>query len=147
MATQTEIARLLIRLQADTAELRRGLSGASGQIQAFASQAKTMLGAIGIGFGLTRLAESIKQAVAAAHEYNSQMEQAKLGIASLITATSEIADQTGRRLEGEEKLQAALKISSDLYRQIQTYAAQTAATAPEIVDGFQSMIGPGRAAG
>jgi len=147
MAGTEEIARLLIRLQADSGQMKTDLNKATAEINAFATTAKKILAGIGITFGLKILANEIKEVVAWAHAYNSEIEQSQIGIAAIVNATSEIKDATGKTLEGEEKWLAALEIGAEMHERILSAAMRTSATTAEIVQGFQAMLGPARSAG
>ena len=146
MAGETDIVKLIVRLRAETGEMKRELQDAKGTISSFASQAKKLLGAVGIGLGIRELVTQVKDLVKWGVEYNSQIEQQVLGIGSLIAATGNVLDSEGKRLEGMEKLNAATGIARDLYDQLRIKAMQTTATTPELVEAFQLMVAPGREA-
>jgi hypothetical protein len=79
--------------------------------------------------------------------FNKEMETARIGIASVLTATTEIISEDGRRLSGMQKLNEAQKIATDLMKQLQIAGLETTATTQELVAGFQTFIGPATAAG
>ncbi len=146
MAGETEIAKLVVRLRAETGELKKEIQEAKGTIHNFVSDIKKTFGAIGIGIGLASAINQMKELVKRGVEYNSQVEQQVLGIASLIAATGDVLDAEGKRLEGMEKLNSAIEISRDLYDQLRLKAMESTATTQELVDAFQMMVAPGREA-
>lgn len=141
-----ELAKLIIRILADTGDLKRDLDKNKSSISKFASDAKKIFATIGISIGTAAILRELKQLLGYFVEYNSEIEQSVLGLASLVSASSDITDQTGKILSGQEKFNAALEVGKNLYQQIQTRALTTAATSQEIVQGFQSMLAPARAA-
>jgi len=146
MAEQ-EIARLVIRLRAETAELNKNLQGAKDQLNSFFSSIKAIGAGIGLTWGIAELVREMKSLVSAGIQYNSTVEQQILGIGSLIAATGDVLDAEGRRLAGMEKINAAMEISRGLYEQLRLAAIKTTGTTQELIDVFQSMLAPGREAG
>jgi hypothetical protein len=63
MASQKEIAKLIIDLQAQTAGIKQGLSEAQNRVAKFASTAKKVLGGIGIAIVTKKLAGLVKGSI------------------------------------------------------------------------------------
>lgn len=103
-----------------------------------------LLGVVGSAATLVLL---LKDAVTAGIQYNAKLEQQSLGIASIVTATTNIVDAQGKTLQGIEKFNAAQEISAALMQQIQQDALKTTATSEQLVEAFQSAVGPLTAAG
>ncbi|HEX8773255.1 MAG TPA: hypothetical protein VF735_06580 [Pyrinomonadaceae bacterium] len=80
-------------------------------------------------------------------DYNSNLEQTKLGIASLIASLAELRGASGIKIEGADKLTAALQLAGDQLEKLKVDAIETTATFEEIAPAFQSAIGPGLSAG
>ncbi len=80
-------------------------------------------------------------------EFNRTIEDSTLGIASLISATGQIADEQGRLLGITEELPAAIKIATRELNKLRIAGLQTAATTTQLVDAFQQAVGPGLTAG
>lgn len=80
-------------------------------------------------------------------DFNSSIESARIGMASLITSMVKLGDATGRPLEGMAKYQAAQKISAELMREIQKLGLETTATTDSLVEATQSIMGPALQAG
>ncbi len=92
-------------------------------------------------------AAKVKDLVAEGIRYNAVLEQQRTGIASIIAATNNIADAQGRSLQGAEKFNAAQTLASGLMKNIQQDALLTTATTEQLVEAFQSSLGPLSAAG
>ncbi|MBF0555041.1 MAG: hypothetical protein HQK96_10885 [Nitrospirae bacterium] len=128
-----------------------GLNQSSGGTSSFLSGITGSLGSFLVSIGAAAAAYKGFQALLSIPmkglEFNKDMETSKIGIASIITATTELISQDGRRLTGMEKLNEAQKISTDLMKQLQIAGLETTATTQELVAAFQSYIGPATAAG
>lgn len=107
----------------------------------------SLLSAAGILVGLSAVVSLIKNAVSEGLRYNSVLEQQRIGIAAIIAATNDITDAQGRTLEGAEEFHAAQQLSAGLMQQIQKDALLTTATTEQLVEAFQSALGPLSAAG
>ena len=80
-------------------------------------------------------------------KYNAQLEQGKLGIASIIASLAEFKDAAGQKIEGPEALNQSLILADDQIKKLKVDAINTIATFEEILPAFQSALGPGLAAG
>lgn len=107
--------------------------------------------------GLTRRVLSLGAAYAGARvfagfireglKFNEIIETAQLGIASIITATSEVRDPFGQAQKGAAALETALVLATDQVNKLRVAGLQTAATTDELVQAFQSATAAGIAAG
>lgn len=79
-------------------------------------------------------------------EANSQLEQAKIGIATVVASVGNL-NRNGIKLEGVDALNAALPIARKQLDQIRIDALQTALTFEQIAPAFLQAVGPGLAAG
>lgn len=79
--------------------------------------------------------------------FNARLEEARLGIASLITATGTVRDQFGGILEGGEALAAAFGLANRQIDLLRADAIRTKATFDELVQTFQIALAPGVGAG
>jgi len=79
--------------------------------------------------------------------FSSNIEDSKIAIASVISATNKITNAQGKSLEGIEKFNAAQEISADLMEHIQAEALKTTATFDSLVDGVSGIIAPATKAG
>jgi hypothetical protein len=76
-------------------------------------------------------------------EFNQTIETANLGIASLITASTKMTDQTGKEVDGLEKLAIARSIAETQVKKLRIAGLQTAATTEQLVVAFQQAVGVG----
>lgn len=73
---------------------------------------------------------------------NQSWESQKLGIASVIGATNQLADAQGRVLQGSEKFAASQQVAEKLMERIQVLGLETVATTQDLVEGVQGIIAP-----
>lgn len=110
---------------------------------AFASAAKHVLALV----GAYQTLEGMKNFVQRGVEFNSMIEQSRIGIGSLITAMVTLQDEQGRILEGQEKYVAAQGLAADMMKEIQRLGLETTATTEELVQGVQNVMGSAIKAG
>lgn len=91
----------------------------------------------------TNFVEFIKSGI----EFNATIERTRLGIASVVIAVGKLKDEQGRVLQGAEAFAAAQKESAKQQRLLRGEALKTTATFAELLDTFQTAVGPGVAAG
>lgn len=80
-------------------------------------------------------------------EFNATIERTRLGIASVIIAVGKVSDEQDKALEGAEAFAAAQQESARQQRALRVEALKTTATFQELLDTFQTAVGPGVAAG
>lgn len=80
-------------------------------------------------------------------DYSSTLEQAQIGISSLITSMAKLSDEQGNVLQGMDKYIAAQGVAADMMKEIQVYALNTTATTQELVRGVQTVMAPAIQAG
>lgn len=76
-------------------------------------------------------------------KFNQVIETANLGIASLITAQTEMTASDGRVVVGAEKLQVARVLATDQVQKLRIASLQTVATTEQLVVAFQQATGVG----
>lgn len=151
----------VLSLGLDISKLKSGSSQAVNQLDAinksvqgvqksvdelggsFASAAKQVLALVGAYQAL----EGMKGFVQRGVEFNSSIEQSRIGMGSLITAMVTLQDEQGRVLEGQEKYAAAQGIAADMMKEIQRLGLETTATTQELVQGVQNVMGSALQAG
>lgn len=151
----------VLSLGLDISKLKSGASQAVNQLDAinksvqgvqrsvddlggsFASAAKQVLALVGAYQAL----EGMKGFVQRGVEFNSTIEQSRIGMGSLITAMVTLQDEQGRVLEGQEKYAAAQGIAADMMKEIQRLGLETTATTQELVQGVQNVMGSALQAG
>ena len=151
----------VLSLGLDISKLKSGSSQAVNQLDAinksvqgvqrsvddlggsFASAAKQVLALVGAYQAL----EGMKGFVQRGVEFNSSIEQSRIGMGSLITAMVTLQDEQGRVLEGQEKYAAAQGIAADMMKEIQRLGLETTATTQELMQGVQNVMGSALQAG
>lgn len=79
--------------------------------------------------------------------FNGMLEQAQLGIASLLLATGQVRNAFGQTVDVGSQLPLALKEASRQMGELRKVSLTTAATYQELLDAFQTAIAPGFTAG
>lgn len=106
-----------------------------------------LLGALLPLAGAVAAALSFKKIIDEGVQFNKTMEDATLGIASLVTALGTIKDAQGVTLTGQDALTAAITLSKEQMLELRKAGLSTAATTQQLVEAYQVAIGPGLAAG
>lgn len=83
----------------------------------------------------------------AGFEANSGIEQARLGIASLITAQSDLRDSHGKLLTGTSALNAAMTFADEQMNKLRIAGLNTSATFAQLSEAYQQAVGAGLSAG
>lgn len=151
----------VISLKMDISALKSGANQASSTLDAIAkkadsasastdrlsssiaSAAKQVLALVGAYKAL----EGMKGFVQRGIEFNSTIEQSRIGMASLIATMAKLQDGQGRTLEGAEKYAAAQSVAADMMKEIQRLGLETTATTQELVQGVQNVMGAAMNAG
>lgn len=137
----------ITRARARLAELRTQLDRASDGGNQLLFTFRRLIGILAVfqaaraGFG------AFRQFVGDGIRFNATIEQSRLGIASVITASSTLSDEFGRALQPAEALAAAIGLSEEQIKQLRRESLTTTATFEELLDTFQTGIGPGLNAG
>lgn len=124
-------------------------AGASGRVGAddmAAGLRRAALELAGVVTGYKAL-EVAKGFVSKGFKFNAELEQSRIGIASVITAVTDLTDAQGKTLTGMEKYTAAQAVAERSMKRIQIMGLETTATTNDLVAGFQSLIGPAAAVG
>lgn len=80
-------------------------------------------------------------------DFNSNVEDAKLGIASLLTAVGDVQDATGKTVSSSQGLALAQKEAARQTQLLRKDALATSATFEELAQAFQQALGPGLTSG
>ena len=116
-------------------------------LQSRTISATSALNALTGVMGALGVTASVEKMVASATKYNEEIESSSLGFGALLSSQGRFIDQQGRTLEGEQKINAAMRTSSDLMQQLEKDNIQTAATLPQLVRAMQSSLSPGLSTG
>jgi hypothetical protein len=126
------------RIGKEFRELDSNVKGIERSLGSAATAVKTFIGAYAIREVIRGGAALVEQGI----QYNAQLEQSRLGIASLVAGFSDLQNANGQRVEGEAKWQAALAISEEMQDRLRVKALKTTAEYGELVDALQSAVGP-----
>lgn len=80
-------------------------------------------------------------------QFNSTMDQSRIGIAALLQSFGKIEDAQGRVLKGVEGYHAATKIAVQMQKELQRAAIETTAEYEDLVQALQIAVGPAMQAG
>lgn len=132
-------------------QANRGAAGLD-QVADRADLASRGLSALrGVLYGVAAaFAAGIAASVAFAREgiaYNAFLETARLGIASLIAAQTDLTNASGRPLKGMEALAGATLLAEDQMQKLRIAGLETSATTEQLAEAFQQAVGAGLAAG
>jgi hypothetical protein len=86
-------------------------------------------------------------AVREAVRFNAELEQARLGIAAVITAAGQVRDPLGQAATSARQFALAQVAAAEQTRKIRKDALATSATFEQLLQTFQVALGPGLAAG
>jgi hypothetical protein len=126
----------------------KGLAGTTKDASSDMGSALTgLIGKIGLVAAAWKAVKSVFGFGEMGIEFNSAMETAQLGIASLIAAQSKLTDESGRELKGREALNAALVLSSDQMQKLKIAGLETVATTQQLVVAYQQALGVGLSVG
>ncbi len=82
------------------------------------------------------------QRVSVGFDYNDQLETSRLGIATVVAATLELADAQGKVLSGQEKFAAAQKMSVEMAKELDVASMQSPAGYTDLLSTFQQLLAP-----
>lgn len=78
---------------------------------------------------------------------NSQVEDLKLGIATVVSANQEVFDLMGKQVGASENLAAAQSEVAGVFEQMKKDAIETTATLPQLAEAMKVAVGPAMQAG
>lgn len=124
-------------------QVNNRLMSSSGKATADAvSRMRSLVLQVGAAYSAYKLLEKAVDAVNIGIQANQSWESQKLGIASVIGATNQLADAQGRVLQGSEKFAASQQVAEKLMERIQVLGLETVATTQDLVEGVQGIIAP-----
>ncbi|WP_300708597.1 phage tail tape measure C-terminal domain-containing protein [uncultured Desulfovibrio sp.] len=97
--------------------------------------------------GAHKALDGLKEFVKRGVSFASSLEDAQTSIASIVSATNDIATTQGKSLDGAEKFAASLEISKNVMDEIQVLALESTATFDSLVQGVSGIIAPATKAG
>lgn len=115
-------------------------SDAASNVKLLAAQ---IVGLVGVYKTLGAVAGFVKRGM----DFSSSLESSEIAIASIVSATNNIATAEGKALQGAEKFKAAQGLSKEIMDEIQVLALQTTATFDSLADGVAGIVAPATKAG
>lgn len=147
-SASNEIARMTRRMQGmdsfarETRSANREMQHLAENCRSVAGQmqdiAKQVAGIAVAWKGFTGLQELIGQGF----QYNEQLENAQLGIASVVAATMELVDANGRALQAQAKFNAAQAMSVEMAKKLDVASMQSPAGYTDLLSTFQTLLAP-----
>jgi len=132
-------------------EVEYGLNGVMHSMERMAGSVAGKVKSLAVDFaylyGISKAMQALFSVPMKGLEFSREMETARLGIASIITATQDLINEDGKRLAGMEKFNESQKIARDLMKELQIAGLETTATTEQLVVGFQQLLGPASSAG
>jgi len=114
-----------------------------GFLEEMASVAKSVVFAVGTWEVMNKFRDLVSYGI----EYQKTIENARIGMAGILSSVAEIRDASGKVLQGQEKWNAALQVSQRIISQLQQENLKTTATFEELLETYRALLGPGMAAG
>lgn len=154
-----EAGDLQAKLKAIESQIRaiNGGGGGGGGIDLFSEGAKGaetfqqslrgLIGRFSALWATMKAGEGIAGLLNVGVQFNATMENARLGIGSLITAQAKIIDGNGKELTGREALNSAMAMGDDQIQRLRISGLQTAATTEQLTSAYQDAVGGGLRAG
>ncbi|MBI1763116.1 MAG: hypothetical protein HYR56_16940 [Acidobacteria bacterium] len=122
----------------------KGADGIVGKLTGLVKSLYVQLAALAaLAGGAGLFAAFLKQGV----EFNATIQTSKLGIASLIATLGELKNASGQKLLGADALKAAIPLANDQIKKLRIAGLETAAATRQLIEGFQTSLGPGLSAG
>lgn len=123
-----------------------GVSSELMQLSMLVSSGLTMAMAAAVT-GAGALAVALLSVGKHGNEVNQMLENTQIHLAGLFMTFNDITDASGKMLQGTDKLNAAMRISSETQTRLQAAAFQTVVTYEELVKGFGILYAMGTTGG
>lgn len=120
----------------------KSLAHASSVADALSKRLASLTSRVLATYSAYKLLQGVVTATNVGIQANQSWESQKLGIASVIGATNQLADAQGRVLQGSEKFAASQQVAEKLMERIQVLGLETVATTQDLVEGVQGIIAP-----
>jgi hypothetical protein len=104
---------------------------------------KDLITSLGIASAAFAGFQGFKAFTEAGLEFNATIENANLGIATLIVAQAKLHDANGNLLTGTQALGAAQDLAAEQVTKLRVAGLQTVATTQELIKAFQQAVGVG----
>lgn len=148
--SRLRIEKQVRQLQSQSKEFRnlqKELKGANSRANRISFTFRRLFGILA-AFTAVRVAiRGFRNLITEAIGFNARIEQATLGVASLITAVGRVSTATGEAVTGADALTAATGEARGQLEQLRLDATRTAATFDRLAETFQVALAPGLTAG
>lgn len=121
--------------------------GASKGAETFQQSLRGLIGRFSALWAVMKSSEGVANLFNVGIQFNSTIENSRLGIASLITAQAKLSDTSGKQLTTQQALTAAMAMGDDQIQKLRISGLQTAATTEQLVSAYQDAVGGGLRAG
>lgn len=145
--SQQKAAQLIGVSSAQAERLKLNLFDAQQVARQFLFTFRRLVGILAIFTLARKLSQNLALAVTEISRFNSELETAEIGIASIVASVGQIRDSQGELVTGAEAFSTALAASSSILNQLKKDAIGSIATFEALVKSYQVAIGPGLAAG
>lgn len=126
-----------VKISDPTAPISSGASAAAGALRG------VLAGLLAVGAAAAGAGAALRKGF----EVNSQIEDAQLGVKALLAALGEVRDAQGNLATGPEALAIAGEESKRQLEALRIEGLKTTATFTQLVQTYQTALGPGLAAG
>ena len=145
-------------IQKGAQEASRALSGVGKSFDDMGNRGGIASKSVGMSLGglaktITGLAAALVSLrgagsfIASGIDYNRQLQDAELGIATVLALNNKIVDAQGRMLNGQEKYNAAQRESVKIVKALDGATVEAAADFSDLLRSFQSSLGAAQARG
>jgi hypothetical protein len=133
-----------ILTELNTGDYERGLRQLNRSTTDFCNGVMRKVAAVAAGFiAFDKIGDFTKSGI----EYNRQLENARVGIATIISLNQKVFDSQGRMLEGQQKYNKALEMSTEMVKALDVASVKSPAEFSDLMVGFQTNLGSARRLG
>lgn len=119
----------------------------SATLNASSSAASSFAGSMSRLVGILGTAELYRRAITAAFQYNSTLEQSRIGIAALIRSFNEFKDANGEVVSSQKAYALSMEMATEIQKGLQAAGLKTTATYQQLLKVLQEGLGPAFKAG
>ena len=150
----SNLAKQLADLQKQIQQINGAGSGGGGLFDSGTKSAETfqqslrgLIGRFSALWAVMKSGEGLANIFGVGVQFNAAIQDARLGIGSLITAQAKVVDSTGAQMDAQQSLTAAMAMGDDQIQKLRISGLQTAATTEQLVSAYQDAVGGGLRAG
>lgn len=147
MPKETKQEGFLQRIATRIKGIGKSAQAANGPVNRLGLSLQRMVTAFIFFSTARRIIDFFKEMVGSMIQFNSKLEQVRLGMASLFLAVGTVVSAQGDVVKGAEGLQQAMRVSRQQTQLLRKEALKTVATFDQLAETFQVAIAPGLQAG